>query len=109
MPNVLYFNSDRLFKYKIWGDFNEDFNKKSSVLTLFLSILFCLCLTGCADMLKKEDMDQTVERLIKALNEDDADQIYASMYPGVVTREQFDESYETVRQLWKKLTITRRS
>lgn len=76
--------------------------KKSSVLTLFLSILCCLCLTGCADMLKKEDMDQTVERLIKALNEDDADQIYASMYPGVVTREQFDESYETVRQLWKK-------
>ncbi|MDE6622097.1 MAG: hypothetical protein K2K74_16740 [Lachnospiraceae bacterium] len=74
--------------------------KKKSAVILFL--LICCFLSGCADLLRNEEMDEEVARLIKALNEDDADQIYLSMYPDVVTREEFDESYESVRQIWEQ-------
>ena len=76
--------------------------KRSNTAMLLLSILLCCVLSGCADLLKNEDMDKEVEYLIEALNEDDADRIFLSMYPGVVTREEFDESYEAVHQLWEK-------
>ena len=76
--------------------------KKTNVVTVLLSILLCCVLSGCSDMLKREDMDQELEHLIEALNEDDADAIFQSMYPGIVTREEFDESYETVRRLWER-------
>jgi hypothetical protein len=76
--------------------------KKQSIATLLLSILFCCFLSGCAGLLKHERMDQEVEHLITALNEDDADQIFLSMYPGVITREEFDESYEAIQLLWEK-------
>ena len=69
---------------------------------LLLSVLLCCLLSGCADLLKSEEMDEEAARLINALNENDADQIFQSMYPGVVTREEFDESYESVRQLWEQ-------
>ncbi len=74
--------------------------KKTKVLAFVLAFLCCCVLAGCADMLKKEDMDQEVERLIAALNEDDADAVFQSMYPGVVSREEFDDSYETIQSLW---------
>ena len=76
--------------------------KKSSAIMLLFSILFCSILSGCADLLRNEDMDKEVAYLIEALNEDDADRIFLSMYPDVVTREEFDESYEAVRQLWEE-------
>lgn len=76
--------------------------KKSSAVTLFLSILLCCFLSGCTGLLKNESMDHEVEQLIAALNEDDADQIFLLMYPDVVTREEFDKSYEPIRQIWKK-------
>lgn len=76
--------------------------KKTNVVTVLLSILLCCVLSGCSDMLKREDMDQELEHLIEALNEDDADAIFQAMYPGIVTREEFDESYETVRRLWER-------
>ncbi len=76
--------------------------KKSNAVMLFFAILLCCFLSGCADLLKNERMDQEVEQIIAALNEDDADQIYESMYPDVVTREEFDKSYEPIRQIWKK-------
>lgn len=76
--------------------------RKSCIAVLFLSVLLCCFITGCAGLLKSEEMDQELERLIEALNEDDADQIFQSLYPGVVTREEFDASYEEVRQLWEK-------
>ncbi|MDE5697871.1 MAG: hypothetical protein K2I96_10765 [Lachnospiraceae bacterium] len=75
--------------------------KKSGILMLLLSVLFCCVLSGCADLLKSEDMDREVENLIQALNEDDADRIFLSMYPGVVTREEFDKSYAAVREIWE--------
>lgn len=75
---------------------------RKRVVILFLSVLLCCFLAGCADLLKSEEMDREVERIIEALNEDDADRIFQSMYPGVVTREEFDASYQSVRQLWKK-------
>ena len=74
--------------------------KRSSVVILFF-ILCCCVLTGCADLLKNEDMEQRVVFLIEAFNEDDADRIFLEMYPDVVTREEFDESYEAVRELWE--------
>ena len=70
--------------------------KKSSAVTLFLFILLCCCLSGCASLPKNEHMEQEAEQLITALNEDDADQIFESMYPDVVTRGEFDNSYETI-------------
>ncbi len=76
--------------------------KKSNAVTLLFTILFCCFLSGCASLLKNERMDQEVEKIIAALNEDDADQIFQSMYPDVVTREEFDASYESIRQIWKK-------
>ncbi|MEZ3462127.1 MAG: hypothetical protein K1W23_08220 [Lachnospiraceae bacterium] len=76
--------------------------KKTKVLAFVLAFLCCCVLAGCADMLKKEDMDQEVERLIAALNEDDADAVFQSMYPGVVSREEFDDSYETIQSLWER-------
>ncbi len=76
--------------------------RKSSVAVLLLSILFCFFLSGCAGLFKNERMEQEVEQLIDALNEDDADQIFLSMYPGVITREEFDKSYEAIRLLWNK-------
>lgn len=75
---------------------------RKSIVVLFLSVLLCCFLAGCAGLLKSEEMDREAERILEALNEDDADQIFQSMYPGVVTREEFDASYESVRQLWKK-------
>ena len=48
--------------------------KKSSAVTLFLFILSCCCLSGCASLPKNEHMEQKAEQLITALNEDDADQ-----------------------------------
>lgn len=76
--------------------------KKSNAVTLLFTILLCCFLSGCADLLKNERMDQEVEQIIAALNEDDADQIFQFMYPDVVTREEFDKSYEPIRQTWKK-------
>ena len=76
--------------------------KKTQLLAFVLAFLCCCVLSGCADMLKKEDMDQEVERLIAALNEDDADAVFQSMYPGVVSREEFDDSYETIQSLWER-------
>ena len=76
--------------------------KKSSAVTLFLFILLCCCLSGCASLPKNEHMEQEAEQLITALNEDDADQIFESMYPDVVTRGEFDNSYETIREIWRK-------
>lgn len=75
---------------------------RKNIVVLFLSILLCCFLAGCADLLKSEEMDREVERILEALNEDDADLIFQSMYPGVVTREEFDASYESVRQIWNK-------
>ena len=75
---------------------------KSGIAVLLLSVLLCCILSGCADLIKSEEMDKEVANLIEALNEDDADQIFRLMYPGVVTREEFDESYEEVRKLWEK-------
>lgn len=74
--------------------------KKSSAVMLFF-ILCCCILAGCADLLKNEDMEQRAMYLIEAFNEDDADRIFQEMYPGVVTREEFDKSYEAVRELWE--------
>ena len=75
--------------------------KKSRIATLLLSILLCCLLSGCAGLFKNESMDQEVTDLIAALNADDADQIFQSMYPDTVTREEFDEGYETIRQFWE--------
>lgn len=75
--------------------------KKTSIAALLLSILLFCFLSGCAGLLKNERMDREVESLIAALNEDDADQIFEAMYPNVVTREEFDEGYEEIRQLWE--------
>lgn len=74
----------------------------SGIVVLLLSVLFCCSLSGCADFIKSEEMDKEVVNFIEALNEDDADRIFQSMYPDVVTREEFDESYEAVRKLWEK-------
>ena len=76
--------------------------KKTSAVMLLLSILLCSFLSGCADLLKDERMEQEVANLIDALNEDDADKIFLSMYPDAVTREEFDASYETIRTIWEK-------
>lgn len=76
--------------------------KKKRIVCLLFSILACCFLTGCGNLLKNEQMDREVERLIAALNEDDADRIYQSLYPGIVTREEFDESYEAIRKIWEK-------
>lgn len=76
--------------------------KKISVAGVVLAILACCFLSGCSGVLKNERMDQEVEQVIAALNEDDAGRIFQSMYPGVITREKFDESYEDIRKLWKK-------
>lgn len=76
--------------------------RRSGIVVLLLSVLLCCILSGCADFIKSEEMDKEVVNLIEALNEDDADQIFQSMYPGVVTQEEFDESYEAVRKLWEK-------
>lgn len=76
--------------------------RRSGIVVLLLSVLLCCILSGCADFIKSEEMDKEVVNLIEALNEDNADQIFQSMYPGVVTREEFDESYEAVRKLWEK-------
>ena len=75
--------------------------KKSRIATLLLSILLGCLLSGCAGLFKNESMDQEVTDLITALNADDADQIFQSMYPDTVTREEFDEGYETIRQFWE--------
>ena len=76
--------------------------KKARIVNLIPSILICFILTGCGSLLEDEQMDRQVERLIAALNEDDGDKIFQSLYPGVVTREQFDESYEGIRKIWEK-------
>lgn len=76
--------------------------KKARIVSLFLSILICCFLSGCGNLLKNEQMDREVERLIAALNEDDADRIFQSLHPGIVTREEFDESYEAIRKIWQK-------
>lgn len=76
--------------------------RKSGIVVLLLSVLLCCILSGCADFIKSEEMDKEVVNFIEALNEDDADRIFQSMYPDVVTREEFDESYEAVRKLWEK-------
>lgn len=76
--------------------------KKSGVAGMLFVILVCCFLTGCSGVLKNERMDREVERIIAALNEDDADQIFLSMYPDAVTREEFDEAYEKIHQLWQK-------
>lgn len=76
--------------------------KKPSTLLFLFPILLCCFLSGCASLLKNERMDEEVEQLIAALNEDNADQIFSSMYPDVVTREEFDASYDTIRQIWEK-------
>ena len=83
--------------------------KKARIVNLILSILICFILTGCGSLLEDEQMDRQVERLIAALNEDDGDKIFQSLYPGVVTREQFDESYEGIRKIWENRTAIRRS
>lgn len=77
-------------------------NHKPTAVILFLSILLCCLLSGCAGLLKNEHMDQETELLIAALNADDADQIFDAMYPDVVTREEFDNSYESIRQIWNQ-------
>ena len=77
-------------------------NHKPTAVILFLSILLCCLLSGCAGLLKNERMDQETELLIAALNADDADQIFDAMYPDVVTREEFDNSYESIRQIWNQ-------
>lgn len=79
--------------------------KKTRIVCLSFIILVCCFLSGCGNMLKNEQMDREVERLIAALNEDDADRIYQSLHPGIVTREEFDESYETIRKIWEKSYI----
>lgn len=76
--------------------------KRLRVVSLLLSILVCCLLSGCGTLIKNEQMDREVERLIAALNEDDADRIFLSLYPDVVTREEFDQSYESIRKIWKK-------
>lgn len=76
--------------------------KKTRMVCLTFIILACCFLSGCGNLLKNEQMDREVERLIAALNEDDADRIYQSLHPGIVTREEFDESYETIRKIWEK-------
>ncbi|MDE7205998.1 MAG: hypothetical protein K2N90_02360 [Lachnospiraceae bacterium] len=76
--------------------------KKSSAVMLFLAIVLCCFLSGCASLLKDERMEQEVANFIDALNADDADKIFLSMYPDAVTREEFDASYETVREIWEK-------
>lgn len=76
--------------------------KKERIACLLLSILVCCFLSGCGNLLKNEQMDREVEHLIKALNEDDADEIFLSLYPDVVTREEFDEAYKSIRKIWKK-------
>ena len=52
--------------------------KKSSAVTLFLFILLCCFLSGCASLPKNEHMEQEAEQLIAALNEDDATIIHVS-------------------------------
>lgn len=84
---------------KDWGKF---LMKKSRVTVLFLFVLICCFLSGCADLLRNEEMDKELELLIEALNEDDADRIFQFMYPDVSTREEFDASYETIRRIWEQ-------
>ena len=76
--------------------------KKPSIKLLLLSILLCCIISGCVGLLKNERMDEMIEQLIIALNEDDADQIFQSMYPDAVTREEFDALYEGISERWEK-------
>ncbi len=76
--------------------------KKASVVWVVLIILVCCFMTGCAGVLENESMDLEVEKIIEALNEDDADKIYSAMYPNAVTREEFDEAYEKIHKFWQK-------
>lgn len=76
--------------------------KKLRIAILLLSVLICCFLSGCTNLLKSEYMDEKLEDFIEALNEDDADRIYLSMYPDASTREEFDALYEPIRQIWKK-------
>ncbi len=84
------------------GEGKETAVKKSRVIGIFLFVLLCCLLSGCGSLPKNERMDQVVEYMIDALNEDDADRIFRFLYPDVVTREEFDESYEAIRDIWEK-------
>lgn len=76
--------------------------KKLWIVLLLIASLFGGVLSGCSTLLKNEEMDQKVDDLIQALNEDDADRIFEALYPGMLTRDEFDASYETIRQIWEK-------
>ena len=78
--------------------------KRHIFFRLLLMLLPCCLLAGCKSLIKSDQMDQQLEQLITALNEDNADQIYQFMYPGVVTREEFETAYEEFQLAWVKST-----
>lgn len=69
---------------------------------LLLMLLPCCLLSGCLSLRQNEQITQQLQQIITALNEDNADQIYQFMYPGLVTREDFDSAYEDIRLTWTK-------
>lgn len=78
--------------------------KRHIFFRLLLMLLPCCLLAGGKSLIKSDQMDQQLEQLITALNEDNADQIYQFMYPGVVTREEFETAYEEFQLAWVKST-----
>lgn len=73
--------------------------KRHFLILLCAALLFCLSLGGCG-MIKNEEMDQRLEKLILALNEDDGEKVFQSMYPGAVSREDFDIGYSYIQNIW---------
>ena len=83
--------------------------KKISVAGVVLAILACCFLSGCSGVLKNERMDQEVEQVIAALNEDDADRIFQSMYPGVITQRNLTSPMRISVSFGRNPTATQRS